>query len=79
MDLGRKNQDGGYTLENCIIQQKHHNRSVSDGDHNITNIGYWEWFSETNLEIVKQNANKLFANNFKIQSDAQTLYDVFHK
>jgi hypothetical protein len=79
LDLGRKNQDGGYTLENCIIQQKHHNRSVSDGDHNITNIGYWEWFSETNLEIVKQNANKLFANNFKIQSDAQTLYDVFHK
>jgi hypothetical protein len=79
LDLGRKNQDGGYTLENCIIQQKHHNRSVSDGDHNITNIGYWEWFSETNLEIVKQNANKLFANNFKIQSDAQTLYDIFHK
>jgi hypothetical protein len=79
LDLGRKNQDGGYTLENCIIQQKHHNRSVSDGDHNITNIGYWEWFSETNLEIVNQNANKLFANNFKIQSDAQTLYDVFHK
>ena len=79
LDLGRKNQDGGYTLENCIIQQKHHNRSVSDGDHNITNIGYWEWFSETNLEIVKKNANKLFANNFKIQSDAQTLYDIFHK
>jgi len=79
LDLGRKNQDGGYTLENCIIQQKHHNRSVSDGDHNITNIGYWEWFSETNLEIVKQNANKLFANNLKIQSDAQTLYDIFHK
>jgi hypothetical protein len=78
LDLGRKIQSDGYTLENCIIQQKYHNRSASDGDHNITNIGYWKWFSETNIEIVKQNSNKLFANNFKIQADAQTLYNIFH-
>lgn len=78
LDLGRKIQDGGYSLENCIIQQKYHNRSASDGDHNITNIGYWKWFSEENLKIVEQNSKKLFANNTKIQADAQTLYDIFH-
>ncbi len=78
LDLGRKDQSGGYTLDNCIIQQKHHNRSASDGDHNITNIGYWKWFSEENLKIVKQNSKKLFANNSKIQADAETLYEIFH-
>lgn len=78
LDLGRKDQSGGYTLENCIIQQKYHNRSASDGDHNITNIGYWKWFSEENLKIVKQNSKKLFANNSKIQADAETLYEIFH-
>ena len=78
LDLGRKIQSEGYTLENCIIQQKYHNRSASDGDHNITNIEYWKWFSKENLKIVEQNKNKLFANNIKIQADAQTLYNVFH-
>jgi hypothetical protein len=78
LDLGRKLQSGGYTLENCFVQQKHHNRSSSDGDHNITNIGYWKEYSETNLEIVEKNKQKLFKHNLKIQVDAQTLYKIFH-
>lgn len=79
LDLGRKIQSEGYTLKNCIVHQKHHNRSSSDGDHNITNIGYWKEYSEKNFEIVEKNKQKLFANNVKIQSDAQTLYDIFNK
>jgi hypothetical protein len=78
LDLGRKLQSEGYTLENCFVQQKHHNRSSSDGDHNITNIGFWKEYSENNLEIVEKNKQKLFKHNLKIQVDAQTLYDIFH-
>ena len=69
----------GYTISNCIIQQKHHNRSQHDGDHNISNIGYWKWYSETNLKLVNENQEYFIkASQFEILSDAKKLNDIFN-
>lgn len=79
LDLGQREQSMGYTISNCIIQQKHHNRSEHDGDHNISNIGYWKWYSETNLKLVNKNQQYFInASQFEALSDARKLNDIFN-
>lgn len=79
LDLGQRQQSMGYTISNCIIQQKHHNRSQHNGDHNISNVDYWKWYSKTNLEIVTKN-QEYFINNFEFEvlSDARKLNEIFN-
>ena len=78
MDLGQKVQAMGYTVDNTLAQQKHHNRS-SDGDHNVNTLEYWKWYSEVNLKLVNDNKDKLIANGeFKVLSDAQILNERFN-
>ena len=80
LDLGQREQSMGYTISNCIIQQKYHNRSQHDSDHNISNIDYWKWFSKTNLELVSKNRNYFIDNSeFEVLSDAKKLNDLFNK
>jgi hypothetical protein len=79
LDLGQREQSMGYTVENCIIQQKHHNRSKHDSDHNISNIDYWKWYSKTNLELVTKNQSHFISiNEFDVLSDANKLYKIFN-
>jgi hypothetical protein len=79
LDLGQRVQSMGYTISNCIIQQKHHNRSQHDGDHNISNVDYWKWYSKTNLEIVTKNQQYFIDNfEFEVLSDAKKLNEIFN-
>jgi len=79
LDLGQREQSMGYIVENCIIQQKHHNRSKHDSDHNISNIDYWKWYSKTNLELVTKNQSHFISiNEFDVLSDANKLYKIFN-
>jgi hypothetical protein len=79
LDLGQREQSMGYNILNCIIQQKHHNRSQHNGDHNISNIGYWKWYSETNLKLVNENQEYFIkASQFEVLSDAKKLNDIFN-
>ena len=78
MDLGQKVQAMGYTVDNTLAQQKHHNRS-SAGDHIVNTLEYWKWYSEVNLKLVNDNKDKLIANReFKILSDAEILNERFN-
>lgn len=79
LDLGQREQSMGYTIENCIVQQKHHNRSSNDGDHNISNIDYWKWYSKRNLELVNKNQPHFISiGEFSVLADACTLNNIFN-
>ena len=78
-DLGQKEQTMGYSLDNCIVQQKHHNRSAHNVDHNIGNVDYWKWYSEANLQIVNSNKQYFFDNDMvEVISDAKKLNERFN-
>ncbi len=80
LDLGQKQQSMGYTINNCIVQQKHHNRSENDVNHNISNVDYWKWYSKTNLELVTKNQQHFVsANEFSVLADAEKLNNIFNK
>jgi hypothetical protein len=77
--LGQKEQTMGYSLDNCIVQQKHHNRSAHNVDHNIGNVDYWKWYSEANLQIVNSNKQYFFDNDMvEVISDAKKLNERFN-
>lgn len=78
-DVGQKEQTMGYTLDNCIVQQKYHNRSAHNVDHNIGNVDYWKWFSKTNLDIVLQHKQWFYNNDMpEVVSDAKKLNERFN-
>jgi hypothetical protein len=80
LDLGQREQGMGYTIQNCILQQKHHNRSSHSGNHDISNIDYWKWYSKTNLELVMKNKSEFVSNSeFCVLADAEALNRVFNK
>ena len=79
LDLGQRKQSMGYTIQNCIVQQKHHNRSENDVDHNISNVDYWRWYSKTNLDFVTKNQQYFISNGeFSVLADAHTLNNIFN-
>lgn len=79
LDLGQRKQSMGYTIENCIVQQKHHNRSENDVDHNISNVDYWKWYSKTNLDLVTKNQQHFISiGEFDVLADAQKLNNIFN-
>ncbi len=79
LDLGQRKQSMGYTIQNCIVQQKHHNRSENDVDHNISNVDYWKWYSKTNLHLVTKNQQHFISNGeFSVLADAHTLNNIFN-
>lgn len=78
MDLGQKNQTGGYTLENTFLQQKKHNRSSNNTNHIITQIEYMKWLAIENYNIVQDNKEYFMnAEQFKVLSDASELKRIF--
>jgi hypothetical protein len=78
-DLGQKEQTMGYSLDNCIVQQKHHNRSANNVDHNISNVDYWKWYAKENLQIVNSNKQYFFDNDMvEVISDAKKLNERFN-
>lgn len=80
LDLGQRVQSMGYTITNCIIQQKHHNRSMHDSDHDISNIEYWKWYAKTNLELVSKNRDHFISiDEFDVLAHAKALNQVFNK
>jgi hypothetical protein len=80
LDLGQREQGMGYTIQNCILQQKHHNRSSHSGNHDISNIDYWKWYSKTNLELVMEKKDRFVGNSeFCVLADAEALNRVFNK
>lgn len=79
LDLGQREQSMGYTIDNCIVQQKHHNRSSNDGDHNVSNIDYWKWYSKSNFELVNKNQSHFISiGEFSVLADASTLNNIFN-
>lgn len=79
LDLGQRKQSMGYTIQNCIVQQKHHNRSENDVDHNISNVDYWKWYSKTNLDLVTKNQQHFISiGEFSVLADAHTLNTIFN-
>lgn len=79
LDLGQRKQSMGYTIQNCIVQQKHHNRSENDVDHNISNVDYWKWYSKTNLDLVNKNKEHFISiGEFSVLADAHTLNTIFN-
>ena len=79
IDLGRKKQSDGYTLENTFAQQKHHNRSDLEGDYNYTTLKYWSWYATENLKLVNDNIKYLLANDlFDVITDAKRLNECFN-
>lgn len=80
LDLGQRKQGMGYTIQNCILQQRHHNRSSHSGNHDISNIDYWKWYSKTNLELVMKEKDRFVRNSeFRVLADAEALNRVFNK
>jgi len=79
LDLGQRKQSMGYTIQNCIVQQKHHNRSENDVDHNISNVDYWKWYSKANFELVMKNQQHFISiGEFSVLADAHTLNNIFN-
>lgn len=79
LDLGQRKQGMGYTIQNCIVQQKHHNRSENNVDHNISNVDYWKWYSKTNLDLVNKNQQHFISiGEFDVLADAAKLNDIFN-
>ena len=79
LDLGQRKQSMGYTIENCIVQQKHHNRSENDVDHNISNVDYWKWYSKANFDLVMKNQQHFISiGEFSVLADAHTLNNIFN-
>lgn len=79
LDLGQRKQSMGYTIQNCIVQQKHHNRSENDVDHNISNVDYWKWYSKANFDLVMKNQQHFISiNEFSVLADARTLNNIFN-
>jgi hypothetical protein len=80
LDLGQRKQSMGYTIQNCIVQQKHHNRSENDVDHNISNVDYWKWYSKANFELVMKNQQHFISiGEFSVLADAHTLNNIFNE
>ena len=80
LDLGQRKQSMGYTIHNCIVQQKHHNRSENDVDHNISNVDYWKWYSKANFDLVMKNKQHFITiGDFNVLSDAEKLNNIFNK
>jgi hypothetical protein len=78
-DLGERIQTMGYGLDNCILQEKHHNRSAHGGNHNVTNIGYWEVYSKKNSELVNKHKQMfLDSEEYDVISDAKKFNEVFN-
>ena len=78
-DLGQREQTMGYSLDNCIVQQKHHNRSAHNIDHNVTNLDYWKWYAKINLEIVTSNRQYFIDNDMiEVIADAKKLNERFN-
>jgi len=79
LDLGQRKQSMGYTIHNCIVQQKHHNRSENDVDHNISNVDYWKWYSKANFDLVMKNQQHFISiGEFSVLADAHTLNNIFN-
>jgi hypothetical protein len=79
LDLGQRKQSMGYTIQNCIVQQKHHNRSENDVDHNISNVEYWKWYSKANFDLVMKNPDRFISiGEFEVLSDAKKLNEIFN-
>ena len=79
LDLGQRKQSMGYTIHNCIVQQKHHNRSENDVDHNISNVDYWKWYSKANLDLVMKNKQHFISiGEFNVLGDAEKLNNIFN-
>jgi hypothetical protein len=79
LDLGQRKQSMGYTIENCIVQQKHHNCSENNVDHNISNVEYWKWYSKLNLDLVTKNQEHFISiNEFSVLADARKLNNIFN-
>jgi|TARA_R110001592_G_scaffold295667_1_gene565912 hypothetical protein len=80
LDLGQRKQSMGYTIHNCIVQQKHHNRSENDVDHNISNVDYWKWYSKANFDLVMKNKQHFISiGEFNVLGDAEKLNNIFNK
>jgi hypothetical protein len=79
-DLGHKVQTtGDFTIDNCFIQQKHHNRAYHSVDHIIDSVGYWKWYSKVNLEIVSNNKQYFIDNDMiEVIADAKKLNERFN-
>lgn len=79
-DLGHKLQTtGDFTIDNCFIQQKHHNRAYHNVDHITDSTGYWKWYAKVNLEIVNNNQQYFIDNKmFEVIADANTLNKRFN-
>jgi len=79
LDLGQKIQGIGYTIENCIIQEKYHNRSKNNVNHNVSNLEYWKWFSENNYDLVASNEKYFLKNGkYRVLADAKSLKNIFN-
>jgi hypothetical protein len=79
LDLGQRKQGMGYGIDNCIVQQKHHNRSENDVDHNISNVDYWKWYSKANFDLVTKNQKHFISiGEFDVLSDAKKLNEIFN-
>jgi len=79
LDLGQRKQSMGYTIQNCIVQQKHHNRSENGVDHNVSNVDYWKWYSKTNFDLVMENQQHFLSlEEFSVLADATTLNNIFN-
>jgi hypothetical protein len=78
MDLGQQVQAMGYTVDNTLAQQKHHNRS-SAGDHIVNTFDYWKWYSEENLRLVNNNKAKLIeSEEYKVIADSKVMFERFN-
>lgn len=78
MDLGQKNQTGGYTSDNTFLQQKKHNRSSNNSNHIISGIEYMRWFVTENYDRVQNNKQYFMdSEQFNVLSDAKDLKRIF--
>ena len=71
-DLGQKVQTAGYTLENCFIQQKYHNRSENEGNHIIDNLPYAKWFVEEQWAIASTHKSEMMSDD----DYSETYFDI---
>ena len=79
LDLGQRRQGMGYTIDNCIIQQKNHNRSSNNINHDISNIDYWKWAAKHNLDLATNNKQYLIDNaKYDVLTDADRLNTAFN-
>ena len=80
-DLGQRIATMGYTLENCIPQQKYHNRSKNKTDHDVSNLDYALSFVKEQWEM----ADKLYTTNelsgdmsyMEVYFDIKKLAEIF--